>query len=72
MLRFVRNEIPAFGCSFSDYEDPQILSMRYGIFWHVNDLQTKKEVLTWYLEMNSGGTPHTEAELERIRRMIGD
>ncbi len=72
LLRFVRNEIPAFGNLYSEYEDPRILSMRYGIFWHVNDLKTRKEVLTWYLEMNEGGTPHTKDELDKVRKMLND
>ncbi|HCT86146.1 MAG TPA: hypothetical protein DF296_13225 [Candidatus Margulisbacteria bacterium] len=72
LLRFVRNEIRAFGHFFNEYEDPRILSMRFGIYWHVNDLQTKKEVLTWYLEMNEGGTPHTKEELERVRGMLNE
>jgi hypothetical protein len=27
-------------------------------------------VLKWYLEFNSGGTVHTEAELNKVRKMI--
>ena len=37
---------------------------------NVNDLQTKREVLQWYIEMNSGGTPHTEAEIERVKKLM--
>lgn len=37
---------------------------------NVNDLQTKAEVLQWYLDFNSGGTPHTDAELKRVRRLL--
>lgn len=70
LLRFVNNEIPAFGSLYCEYEDQRILSMRVGIYWHVNDLQTRKEVLTWYLEMNEGGTPHTKEELDKVKRMI--
>lgn len=36
----------------------------------VNDLQTEKEVLQWYVDMNSGGTPHTNDEIERVKKMI--
>lgn len=68
LLRFLNNEIPAFGHFRNEYEDK--LRHHVGIIWHVNDLQTKKEVLTWYLEMNEGGTPHTKEELERVRKMI--
>lgn len=70
LLKFVKNEIPAFGYFYLEYEDQRILSMRYGIYWHVNNLQTKKDVLTWYIEMNEGGTPHTKEELDKVRKMI--
>jgi hypothetical protein len=33
---------------------------------HVNDLKSKKEVLTWYIEMNAGGTPHSKEEIDRV------
>ena len=69
-LRFLDNEIPAFWTLYKDYEgriDHQIsLSI-----W-VNTLKTKREVLIWYTELNSGGTAHTEAELDRVRRMIAE
>jgi hypothetical protein len=36
----------------------------------VNDLKTEAEVLRWYLEINAGGTPHTEEELDKVRKML--
>jgi len=68
--RFLNDEIPVFGCYFHEYEDG--LPMRIMFHWHVNDLQTKEEVLRWYLEMNDGGTPHTEEELDKVRKMISN
>lgn len=68
ILRFLNNEIKVFGHYRNEFEG----HIPFGIFfhWHVNDLKTKKEVLTWYLEMNSGGTPHSEKELNKVRKMI--
>jgi hypothetical protein len=67
LLAFVDDKIPAFGLYCSEFEDkPYHIDM----YWHINDLKTKKEVLNWYIEMNSGGTPHTELELDRIRAML--
>ena len=37
---------------------------------HINDLQSEKDVLQWYLEMNSGGTPHTQEELDRVKLLL--
>lgn len=40
------------------------------MYLSVNDLKTEKEVLQWYVDMNSGGTPHTNEEIERVKKMI--
>lgn len=67
--RFIHNEIPIFGSYYSEFED----SMRVlpsTMILNVNDLKTEKEVLQWYVDMNSGGTPHTASEIERVRQMI--
>jgi len=68
VLRFLRNEIPAFGHFYREFKDK--LSMTGPSFrWHVNDLKGKKAVLNWYLELNAGGTVHTDAELDKVRTM---
>lgn len=64
ILRFMRNEIPAFGHKIEDYGDePDLMTAR--VSWWVNDLPTRTEVLTWYLEINAGGTQHTSEEIGR-------
>lgn len=37
---------------------------------NVNNLKSEKEVLQWYIDMNAGGTPHTNEEIERVEKMI--
>jgi len=68
--RFVQNEIPAFGSKFCEYTDS--LSMLNSVRVHINDLKSKAEVLRWYLEMNSGGTPHSQNEILRVQRLLDD
>lgn len=46
------------------------LGLNAGFVFHVNELNTRAEVLKWYLEMNTAGTPHTEAEIEKVKRML--
>lgn len=36
----------------------------------MNDLDTQAEVLQWYLDINSGGVVHTEAELDKVRWLL--
>ena len=66
--RFLTNEISIFGSLYSEFEDKinQMETMRF----FVNDLKTRKEVLQWYLDLNAGGTVHTEGEIEKVRNLL--
>lgn len=44
--------------------------IRQGFKINVNNLLTRREVLQWYVEFNSGGTPHTTEELDRVRALL--
>lgn len=69
LRRFVNNEIPAFGCYYKDFEDsPRRSQSVFQI--NINSLDTRLEVLEWYLQMNEGGIAHSEKELDRIRLLI--
>lgn len=68
VMRFINNEIPVFGTYYKDFEDKP--RMRHCIKVNINDLQSEREVLQWYVDMNSGGTPHTTEEIERVKQMI--
>lgn len=65
---FLNNKVRAFGHKFEDYTDriPNWCAFRV----HVNNLGTEADVIKWYLEMNSGGTPHTQEELERVKFLL--
>jgi hypothetical protein len=67
--QFMRGEIPAFGYYRSDYSDsPNMPTARFS--WNIAGLKTRKEVLEWYLNFNSGGTIHTEQELQKVRDLL--
>jgi len=65
---FLNNEIKAFGCYFKEFEDS--LHITVDFIFHVNSLYTRKEVLQWYLDLNSGGVVHTEEELDHVRKLL--
>lgn len=71
-LGFLNNEFPVFGDNyFRDYSDrPRITQSNFR--WHVNDLATREECLQWYLDLNTGGTVHTEDELTKVRDLIAN
>lgn len=67
--RFMNNEIPAFGLLYSEFEGETDL-IRHSMAININDLKTKKEVLQWYVQMNSGGTPHSSEEIARVKKLM--
>jgi len=71
VMAFMSNRIRAFGSfrnEFTDRPPPRPISkfMRF----NTNSLQTKVEVLEWYLQINEGGVAHSEPELDRVRRIL--
>jgi len=80
LLGFVRGEIPAFGhYVYSLLNPPNVecfegklrhLECNSNLLVNINNLPTRAKVLEWYLQMNSGGTPHTEAELNKVRELL--
>lgn len=67
--RFMRGEIPAFGYTRDAYTDePNMLVAR--LSWNIAALETRAEVLEWYLNFNAGGTVHTPEELARVRALL--
>jgi uncharacterized protein with ParB-like and HNH nuclease domain len=66
--KFMNNEIKVFGYYYDEFEDK--LRLRHDMRLNVNDLPTKKDVLQWYIEHNSGGTIHTEEEINKVKRMF--
>lgn len=66
---FLRNEVPAFGSLFREYTDKMSWTA-YDFIFYVNDLKTRADVLRWYLEINSGGTPHSSEEIARVASLL--
>lgn len=69
--RFIGNEIQVFGSYYKEYTDPRALTS-YSLIFHVNNLKSEKEVLQWYIDMNTSGTPHDQSEIDRVKQMIAD
>jgi hypothetical protein len=66
---FLRGDIKAFGTSFDEFED-RFPTMEYRFRFHICCLETREEVLSLYLKINAGGTPHSNEELDRVRNLL--
>jgi hypothetical protein len=71
VLHFLENRVAIFGgLFFKDFEDRLPGHANFNLT--VNNLKSKKEVLSWYLEMNIGGTIHSSDELDRVQKMLDE
>lgn len=68
VMGFMRNEVRAFGAFLSEFTGT-LRCINYLTF-HINELTTRADILEWYLQLNSGGTVHSESELEKVRQLL--
>jgi hypothetical protein len=64
---FINNEIQAYGAYYVEYDR---IPTDIDLVFHVNALQTRAEVLSWYIQLNEGGVVHTAEEIERVRKLL--
>ena len=68
VLAFISNQIPAFGTKYQDYTGK--LEITTGLKFMMNSLQTRTQILQWYLEINRGNVAHTREELEKVEILL--
>jgi hypothetical protein len=68
VLKFLADEIPAFGRLASQYEGRIPDDAHFN--FHVANLATRAEVLRWYLDFNTGGTVHSVSEIARVETLL--
>jgi len=66
---FLRGDIPAFGKCFAEFTD-RLPFVDCTFRFQVCKLETRDEILRLYLNINAGGTPHTKAEINKVRAML--
>lgn len=72
---FMLNELPVFdGVYRKDFkrEGKEIMRFPQAIHFtfYVNDLQTRAEILQFYLDLNTGGVVHSDSEIDRVRQLL--
>ena len=71
---FMQDKLPVFGGNylkdFQPYRKRLKVPRRCEFRFHINDLATRKEILKFYLDLNSGGVVHTPEELDRVKKLI--
>lgn len=68
--KFYNNEISYKQYYLNDFTDKEIVLRMPLLKININTLKTKKEVLKWYLQMNTGGVVHSKEEIKKVQRML--
>jgi len=74
-MKFLRNELPVFGGNcLNDFDDPRRLLRNNSASFvlKVNNLKTRKEILQWYLDINTGGVVHTNEEIGKVKKLLDE
>lgn len=69
VLGFLHDEVKAYGHYKSEYTD-RMRMVTSGFSVYVADLKSREEVLQWYLDMNTGGTIHTDEEVNKVKELL--
>lgn len=68
VLDYLDDKIKAFGKLYSEMEG--FIPLHVDFLFHINDLESRRAVLNWYLDLNNTGTSHTVAEIDKVKDMI--
>jgi len=69
-LGFMRNEVPAFGKLYSEFDGKLSYASGPSFNWRVMNLATRAEVLKLYLLINAGGVVHSAEEIARVKKIL--
>lgn len=67
VLDFKQDKFKIFGYYCSEFDK---LPTRLVFIFRCNNLWTRRDVIRWYLGINSKGTPHSQEEIDRVRKLL--
>jgi len=70
-LEFLDNKVKAFGYYLNQYAD-KLDHLTCSFHVHVLDLEDRKELLQWYIDMNDGGTVHTDEDINKVKSLLNE
>jgi len=70
VMKFLNGEIKPFGLHVDDLDGSSFsIRSKYRFRVAIHNFERKFDLLSHYLDINAGGTPHSASELERVRAM---
>lgn len=72
VLDFLDDKIFIFGGNRCSKITGRMRDFNAGFKFRICTLKTRVEILQLYLNINAGGTPHTNRELNKVRKMLAE
>ena len=69
VIKFLNDDLTVFG-GYKKSEITGRIKSDIDFIFCVNDLPTMNDVYKWYVELNESGTPHTQEEIDKVKKMI--
>jgi len=70
VIEFLHNKIKAFGYTLSELGGREALHFTHEFIFHIGNLESRKEILQWYIDMNIGGSIHTDEEIKKVKKLL--
>lgn len=70
IIKFLNNELKVFGYFLNDFDDKEKILRHYGIKFNINNMVDRKDILQWYIDYNTGGTVHSDDEINRVKTLL--
>ncbi|MFL1449162.1 DUF262 domain-containing protein [Pseudomonas tritici] len=67
---FVKGNVKPFGLSADELKGTQFSPNKLFMKVEIHDFSTRAELLSHYLSINAGGTPHSADEITRVRELL--
>ncbi|HDS1721729.1 DUF262 domain-containing protein [Pseudomonas putida] len=72
LCAFVKGEVKPFGLSAEQLKGTQFAPNRFHVKIAIHGFTKRADLLNHYLSINSGGTPHSADELDRVRALLAE
>lgn len=70
VTEFVKGNVKPFGYTAEELQGTQFAVYRFHMKVAVHSFTKRSDLLEHYLAINAGGTPHSPAEIERVRGLL--
>jgi len=73
VIEFMKGNLKPFGFTPVDLERSEFMvKSRFRFTFQIYDFRHRVDLLQHYLDLNTGGTPHSAEEIERVRKLQND